>query len=218
MLSEFEAVIAGRRSIRRYRADPVPHDVLEGLIEAACWAPSAHNRQPWRFAVLGAAARERLADAMGNKLAADRAADGDPAEAIAADVARSRARITGAPAAILASYSLRDMDRYPDARRAAAERDLALQGTAAAIQNLLLAASARGLGASWMCAPLFCGEVVRAALALPDDWEPQALITLGWPANNGRPATREPVATRTLWIQGDEGRTNDERRRTKDEG
>ena len=212
MSSEIDAVIAARRSIRRYRAEPVAADVLEGLIEAACWAPSAHNRQPWRFAVLDASVRERLADAMGRKLAADRAADGDPADAIAADVARSRARITGAPAAILVSYSLRDMDRYPDARRAAAERDLALQGTAAAIQNLLLAASARGLGASWMCAPLFCGEVVRAALALPADWEPQALITLGWPANDGRPPVREPAATRTLWIKGDEGRT------AKDEG
>ena len=49
MSSEIDAVIAGRRSIRRYRAEPVAVDVLEDLIEAACWAPSAHNRQPWRF-------------------------------------------------------------------------------------------------------------------------------------------------------------------------
>ncbi len=201
MATELDAAIAGRRSIRRYQPAAVPDALLTDLITAACWAPSAHNRQPWRFAVLGSTAREQLADAMGRKLEADRTADGDPSEAIAADVARSHARITGAPAAILVSYSLRDMDVYPDPRRATAERDLALQGTAAAIQNLLLSASARGLGASWMCAPLFCGDVVRSALTLPADWEPQALVTLGWPANPGRQASREPGATRTLWLR-----------------
>ncbi|HRF49441.1 MAG TPA: hypothetical protein PLC98_17550 [Anaerolineales bacterium] len=51
-----------------------------------------------------------------------------------------------------------------------------------------------------MCAPLFCPAVVNATLGLPTDWQPQALLTLGWPAGPGRPAQRAPVATRTLWI------------------
>lgn len=198
---DVSAAIRSRRSIRRYLPEQIPDDVLVDLIEAACWAPSAHNRQPWRFAVLGAAARARLAEAMGAQLAQDRARDGDDAAVIAADVSRSRARIVGAPAVILVSLSTRDMDRYPDPHRAGAERELAVQGTAAAIENLLLAATARDLGASWMCAPLFCPGVVRFALGLPDDWEPQALVTLGRPANTGRPAQREPAATRTLWIR-----------------
>ncbi len=198
---DVSAVIRSRRSVRRYLPEPIRDDVLVDLIEAACWAPSAHNRQPWRFAVLGAAARARLAEAMGAQLAQDRARDGDDPSVIADDVVRSRSRIVGAPAAILVSLSTRDMDRYPDPHRAGAERELAVQGTAAAIENLLLAATAHGLGASWMCAPLFCPVVVRAALGLPDDWEPQALVTLGRPANNGRPAQRAPAETRILWLR-----------------
>lgn len=194
------AALRQRRSIRAYTAEPVAPELVIELIEAATWAPSAHNRQPWRFAVLGAGARTRLADAMAQQLAADRTADGDRPEVIAADVARSRQRITTAPVAIMVAYSLIDMDVYPDPVRAAAERDLALHGVAAAIQNLLLAATDRGLGASWMCAPLFCPEVVKATLGLPADWQPQALLTLGWPAVPGRPAQRASVATRTLWI------------------
>lgn len=196
-----DATLRGRRSIRRYLPTPIADAQLADLIALASWAPSAHNRQPWRFAVLGPTARARLADAMGERLARDRAIDGDAPEAIAADAARSRARIIGAPAAILVALSLRDMDHYPDPVRAAAERDLAVQGTAAAIENLLVAAAARGLGASWMCAPRFCAPVVRDALALPDDWEPQALVTLGLPANAGKPPHREPIETRTLWLR-----------------
>ena len=72
-----------------------------------------------------------------------------------------------------------DMDQYPDDRRQQAERVMAVQSVALAAQNLLLAAHAEGLGACWMCAPLFCPDVVRDALALPEDWEAQALIHAG---------------------------------------
>jgi F420 biosynthesis protein FbiB-like protein len=86
------------------------------------------------------------------------------------------------------------MDRYQDAARTAVERLMAVQSTAMAVQNLLLAATAHGLGACWMCAPLFCPEIVRAALDLPADWEPQALVTLGHPASAGKAVSRRPVA------------------------
>ena len=188
-------VIPARRSIRRYRAEPITDAQVERLLTAACWAPSAHNRQPWRFAVLRAEApKARLADAMGARLSVDRGRDGDDPAAIEADVARSRARITGAPVVIAVCLTLADMDRYPDAARAAAEHTMAVQSTAMAVQNLLLAASAEGLGACWMCAPLFCPDVVRGALALPADWQPQALVTIGRPASAGKPATRRRLA------------------------
>jgi nitroreductase len=90
--------------------------------------------------------------------------------------------------------SLADMDRYPDPARAAAECLMAVQSTAMAVQNLLLAATAAGLGACWMCAPLFCPAVVRGALALPADWQPQALVTIGRPASAGKPPSRRPLA------------------------
>ncbi|MEJ0071282.1 MAG: nitroreductase family protein [Pseudomonadota bacterium] len=131
---------------------------------------------------------------MGARLAADRLRDGDAEAAIAQDVARSHARITGAPVVIAVCLSLVDMDCYRDAARAEAERLMAIQSTAMAVQNLLLAATRAGLGACWMCAPLFCPGAVRAALDLPADWEPQALVTLGHPASAGKPATRRPVA------------------------
>jgi F420 biosynthesis protein FbiB-like protein len=94
--------------------------------------------------------------------------------------------------------SMADMDRYPDERRAAAERLMAVQSTALAVQNLLLAAHEAGLGACWMCAPLFCPDVVSAELQLPADWEPQALVTIGYPAEE-KHATRQPLETRVLW-------------------
>ena len=180
-----------RRSIRRYTQTPVSDHTVKRVLEAAVEAPSAHNRQPWRFAVLkGAAGKHRLARAMGDRLREDRSRDGDASELIEQDVARSIGRITGAPVAIVVCLTMEDMDVYPDARRAAAERQMAVQGTAMAMQNLLLAAHAAGLGAGIMCAPLFCPDAVRAALALPAPWEPQALITMGFPADAGKPFRR----------------------------
>lgn len=194
-------VIRQRRSVRRYADRPIPERTILELIEAATCAPSPHNRQPWRFAILGdPAAKARLAEAMGARLRADRRRDGDPDEAIAADVARSRTRLTGAPVVVVACLTLADMDRYPDPRRAAAERLMAVQATAAAVQNLMLAATARGLGACWMCAPLFCPDTVRAVLDLPSDWEPQAIVTLGRPAAPGRERARRPVAEIVRWV------------------
>jgi nitroreductase len=77
---------------------------------------------------------------------------------------------------------------------------MAVQSVAMAVQNLLWAAHAEGLGACWMCAPLFCAEAVSAALDLPADWQPQALVTVGRPASTGtlRAAVRRPAAERSL--------------------
>jgi F420 biosynthesis protein FbiB-like protein len=198
-------LIAGRRSIRRYVSGPLDPGVVEAVLCAAAWAPSAHNRQPWRFVPLAAAAtKERLARAMGERLSADRLADGDDAAAVARDVERSFARISAAPVVILVSLSMADMDRYPDPRRSAAERMMAIQSTAMAMQNLLLAAHALGLGAAVMCAPLFCGETVAATLGLPAGWEPQGLVTMGRPADGGKPAVRRPLA-QSVWRPPGEG-------------
>ena len=202
MLSrDLQQLLQTRRSIRRYTPDPVAPDVVERLLTAAIWAPSAHNRQPWRFAtVTTPAAKAQLARAMGERLRADRLADGDPADVVEADAGRSLARIAGAPVVLVVCLTLADMDHYPDARRSQAEYLMAVQSVAMAVQNLLLAAHAEGLGACWMCAPLFCAEAVSAALDLPADWQPQALVTVGRPANGGtlRAAVRRPAAERSL--------------------
>lgn len=187
-LARAAQLIAGRHSVRRYAAEAVPDDIVEELLRCATRAPSAHNRQPWRFAVLhGEAGKTRLARAMGERLRRDRLTDGDDAALVNADVARSIERVTGAPVVILVASSLQDMDGYPEEQRRAAE-------AAMAVQNLLLAASAAGLGACWVCAPLFCPDTASRALELPADWQPQGLVTLGVPQGAPRLRDRHPLA------------------------
>jgi F420 biosynthesis protein FbiB-like protein len=186
--------------IRRYSASPVPRTVIDALLDSAIQAPSPHNRQPWRFAVLQGGARIRLASAMAEQLRRDLTRDGVALDAIERDTQRSQARIASAPVAIVACLSLRDMDVYPDARRNTAEHWMAGQAVACAVQNILLTASANELGACWMCAPLFCQETVRETLNLPPDWEAQALVTVGYPADAGRVRERVPARDISIWL------------------
>ncbi len=183
-------IIQSRRSVRQYRPDPLPMPLVQRLLEAAAWAPSAHNRQPWRFVVVQTpAALHRLADAM----AARWQEEGGARQKIQ----KRRVRLREAPAAVVLCMSMAGMDTYLDARRQHAERIMAVQSAALAGQNLLLMAHAEGLGACWHCAPLFCPDVVRRVLDLSDDYEPLALITLGYP--RGEPAPPKPRKRRTLW-------------------
>lgn len=188
-----------RRSIRRYRPDPVAHEAVESLLTAAIWAPSAHNRQPWRFAVIESEdQKEALAQAMGTRLRQDLRADGMDEQLIEADAARSYSRMISAPVLIVLCLSMVDMDIYPDEKRSRNEYLMAVQSVAMAGQNLLLAAHAAGLGACWMCAPLFVPDVVRDVLHLPEDWQPQALLTVGYPAET-REKARKPLEVSVVW-------------------
>ncbi|MBI5929704.1 MAG: nitroreductase family protein [Chloroflexi bacterium] len=198
-LAQFQVFAKSRRSVRVYENRLIADELLSDILEAAIWSPSAHNRQPWRFAVVRESARkEYLANQMAHQLRKDLEADGVAEAIIAADTGRSTARIVGASAAVVLCLSMADMDHYPDAKRSKAEHIMAVQSVAMAGQNLLLAAHAAGLGACWMCAPLFCPDLVRGTLELPIDWEPQALITLGYPAQT-RTRTRESLETRMVW-------------------
>jgi F420 biosynthesis protein FbiB-like protein len=200
------AVMRGRRSVRAYRPECPPDAVIERIFTTAAAAPSAHNRQPWRYLVIrNPAVKARLAQAMGAQLAADSRADGDGEDAIALDVARSFQRITGAPVVILVALTMAEMDRYSDAERAQAEFLMAVQSTAMATQNLLLAAHAEGLGACIMCAPLFCATAVRQALPIPADWQPQGLVTLGPPAEPGKAKRRKKLTDFVLVADGPAG-------------
>ena len=86
------------------------------------------------------------------------------------------------------------MSSQPDETRQKVERDLAVQSLGAAMQNLLLAADAKGLGACWFCAPAFCKEAVREALAIPSEVEPHALIALGYPDESPKAPPRKGLA------------------------
>ena len=188
-----------RRSLRRYRAEPVPREWIDCILEAAIWAPSAHNRQPWRFAIIDqGATKQRLARAMGAALRRDLMADAAPIDVIDADVDRSHQRITGAPLLILLCMSLSDMDVYADEERNRHEYSMAQQSTAMAGQNMLLMAEKTGLGRLLDVRAFILPGFGRSVLELPPDWRPQGLITLGFPAQ-ARQRNREPWATRALW-------------------
>jgi F420 biosynthesis protein FbiB-like protein len=192
--------IGRRRSVRRYRPTNISRDVVKRLLTAASRAPSAHNKQPWRFVVLDTlASRHRLAQAMGRKLRQDRTADGDAPGLIEADIDRSYQRITKAPIAIVLCVDMRDMHSYPDQARKDAEYLMAIQSTAMAAQNLLLAAHGEGLGACIMCAPLFCPEVVIESLQLSQQWRAQMLVTIGEPASPGKDRVRLSLDEITRW-------------------
>jgi F420 biosynthesis protein FbiB-like protein len=140
-----------------------------------------------------AAARSRLASGLGERWRADLAADGMPQQQIDALIGRSRERISGAPVAIVIGLTHQDLDVYPDEARQAAERLMAAHALGAAVQNIMLTAHAHGLATCWMCAPLFCPEVVRLALDLPENVVPQALITMGYAAQEPPPRERRPL-------------------------
>ncbi|MCP4168728.1 MAG: nitroreductase family protein [Chloroflexi bacterium] len=195
----FWQTLLHRRSIRRYTDQPVPRPLLERLLTAAIWAPNAHNRQPWRFAVITDRSRQQqLAKSMAERWERDLLADGAAPELAQRRAAISRERIGTAGAIVVGCLSMIDMDHYPDNERQHLEWLMAAQSTTLALGNLLLAAHHEGLGACWMCAPLFAPERVKEILNLPDDWEPQASITLGYPAEK-KDKTRKPIEDIVIW-------------------
>jgi F420 biosynthesis protein FbiB-like protein len=196
-----DAALRGRRSIRSYEDRPIPDDLLDRVLEAARHAPSPHHSVPWRFAVLtGAEARARLADAMGDRWRRDLARDGLSEEEIEQEVAKSHRRLTRAPVIVVGSLYLEPLDSYPDPTRQQAEMFMAGHSLGAALQNIMLAAHARGLASCWMCAPVFCPDVVRDALGLPAELIPHALLTIGYgarpPPERRRPRLDEIVTYR----------------------
>jgi F420 biosynthesis protein FbiB-like protein len=138
---------------------------------------------------------------MGERLRADRLRDGDALAMIERDIARSKSRIQTAPACMIVCLTMEIMDIYLDQHRANAERIMAVQSTAMALENMLLAAHAGGLGTSIMCAPLFCPETVVEVLDLPPGWEPQALVTIGYPDAPPKPFDRRPFDDMTRVIR-----------------
>ena len=190
----FAALVRGRRSVRAFRDRPVPRGAVEEAIAAAGWAPSPHGRQPWRFAVVEAKDRRvALADAMAATWRAQLELDGQDAAIVQTRLDKSRARLHDAPLLIVPCLYLADLDVYPDPDRRAAEATMAVQSLGAAIQNLLLSLYAAGLDAGWMCAPLFCPEIVRDALGLGPDLIPHALLPVGYAAKDPIRRPRMPA-------------------------
>jgi len=193
-MSNIKLALKERRSVRKYSQQPIPTKVLLKILEAAAWAPSAHNAQPWRFIVITQAEKKRsLAEAMAKPWLRDLERDGEPLKTRTTLAEDSVEHFANAPALVVACSTMENMLRYPDEKRQKSERDLAVQSLGAAIQNLLLAAHATQLGACWYCAPAFCKEAVKQELKIPREVEPQALIAIGYPAEKPNPPRRKSL-------------------------
>jgi coenzyme F420-0:L-glutamate ligase/coenzyme F420-1:gamma-L-glutamate ligase len=186
--------LKNRRSIREYTSREVSERILETILEAATWAPSAHNAQPWRFLVVrDSALKLKLAKTMANRWKKDLAKNGVSEKDLENLVKASVERFTKAPIVIVPCLTMAEMHHYPDKRRQKIEFLMGVQSVAAATENMLLAAHAMGLGACWFCAPLFCPESLRKVLNIPSSVEPQALITVGYTAYRQEPPSRKPL-------------------------
>lgn len=191
---ELQALIRGRRSVRALRPDPVPRAVIEQAIAAAGWAPSPHGRQPWRFAVVEAAERKAtLVEQMAASWREQLELDGQDEAIVQIRLDKSRRRLLEAPVVVVPCLYLDDLDDYPDEARQAAEQTMAIQSLGSAIQNFMLSIYAAGLDSGWMCAPLFCPEIVRDALDLPVSLIPQALLPVGYAAKDPVRRPRRPL-------------------------
>ncbi|HLL79692.1 MAG TPA: nitroreductase family protein [Ktedonobacteraceae bacterium] len=196
------ALMQGRRSVRQFQQKPVERALIEQILEAARWAPSPHGRQPWRFVVITRQeTKMRLAQDMGAAWRRNLEMDGQATSVVEIRQEKSRQRILNAPAIIIPCLYLEDLDRYPDEQRQADETTMAIQSLGAAIQNMLLMAYDLGLDAGWMCAPLFCPEMVCDTLSLDKRLIPQAMIAVGYAAADPKRRARLPLSSLVVYFE-----------------
>jgi len=199
-MATFERMLRERRSVRRFRDEPIDPAIVDRVLEAGLWAPSPHGTQPWRFVVITQLAnRELLADAMAESWRHNLEMDQEPVEVIEGRLAGSRRRLIEAPVLIIICLYTGDADRYPDPDRAESERTMAIQSLGACVENMLLSAYANGIDAGWMCAPLFCPDIVVAALDLDPTLTPHGLIAMGHAAANPKRRARRSLDTLVVW-------------------
>jgi coenzyme F420-0:L-glutamate ligase/coenzyme F420-1:gamma-L-glutamate ligase len=185
--------IETRRTIRSFGPGPVPREVVEEAVRAACTAPAPHHTRPWMFTALeSAAARRVLLSAIAEAWRADLRGDGTPEDTIERRIARSDAVLGAAPLLVVPWVRFAGAHPYPDAERAHAEQEMFFLSGGAAIQNLLLALHAQGFASCWISSTLFCREETRAALDVSDDWFALGTIAVG-PPPEGEPPPRPAV-------------------------
>lgn len=192
-------VLFARRTVRDFAADPVDEEAVRRAVRAAFAAPAPHHSVPWRFAIVSSAkARDGLVDAMRNAWIADLRGDGFTEEQITRRIARGEP-LRRAPLLIMPCLVTGAAHGYPDQRRQRAEREMFLVAMGAGVQNLLVALAVEGLGSCWISSSLFCKDVARAALRLPDGWEPMGVVGIGRPAAAPPPRPdRDPAAFITV--------------------
>lgn len=165
-------LFTARFSCRRFQPRPLARAEVEALLEAARWAPSAGGLEPWRFVVVTS----------------------PPVRAALAEAALGQSFVAAAPVVVVVCAVPAESARLYGERG----RTLyCLQDTAAATENLLLAAAARGIGSCWVGA--FTEQRVAELLGLPGGLWPVALVPLGYPAEGPPARRRRPLAEVVLW-------------------
>lgn len=176
-------VVPARRTVRQFSDRPVDPALIDVALAAACTAPAPHHTQPWRFAVIeDLGRRTRLLDDMRDAWHEDLTRDGFTDQQITNRIKRGDV-LRHAPGLIVPCLVTDGSHDYPDERRNRAEREMFLLSMGAAVENLLVALSAEGLGACWVSSTLFCQDVVCRSLDLPDTWQPMGAIGVGHPAS-----------------------------------
>ncbi|WP_285031560.1 coenzyme F420-0:L-glutamate ligase [Mycolicibacterium sp. lyk4-40-TYG-92] len=191
-----------RRSVRTFSPEPVAPELIEDAVAEALTAPAPHHTRPVRFVwVQDHDTRIRLLDRMKDKWRKDLASDGRADEAVDRRVGRGQI-LYDAPELVIPFLVPDGAHSYPDAARTEAEHTMFTVAVGAAVQGLLVALAARDVGSCWIGSTIFAGDIVRAELELPADWEPLGAIAIGhFPESDGPREPRPPVPTDELLIR-----------------
>lgn len=173
------SAVEARRTIRTFVPGEVDPMSLRRALAAAMTAPAPHDSVPWRFVVLSSASsRALLCEALDAAWAGELTRDG-LADDESAPLSRGVKVLRDAPLVVVPCLSAEARHPYQDACRDAAERARFLLSMGAGIENFLVALAAEGLGSAWVSSPLFCPELVRNLLELPELWEPMGAVAVG---------------------------------------
>ena len=211
------AWMLSRRSVREFTEQPVARETLEQLLLAATSAPSASNRQPWRFAVVSSKAlRTRIAETVRLRAEEMKAIirRGHHAEDFGSYGDFFHEPLASAAVIVIPQYRdhpdlianlLASGGAEPGQFHTASAMRAELCSTSAAVMNLLLAAHAHGLGGVWMAGPMIARDSISALLGIESPWNMVGAVALGHPAGP-RPAQqpRKSLERVVQWFD-DEG-------------